>query len=972
MRTKSKESATRKKIDLMLKNLSWNTDEESPDCNVFTERAKLVEQSKKFKGYEPDYVIYQSGTDTPIAIIEAKRKGQKIDQAIEEACKKYADPLGVKIVFAYDGAFFKSWHTKAKKELFTDGIAVTQLLTEKKLLRFIAEGHSISELTPAIKHSRSELITIFQSANNLLRKEGLREGIERFSEFANLLFLKLISEMEKDRATKGEKRILDDEYCWDAFADLDATMMMRYINNTVLPHLVAEYNDSGDVFQNRLLIQKPKTLEQIVKKLSATNFIDTDSDVKGDAFEYFLRDSITVGNDLGEYFTPRHLVKLMIELVEPKFGEKVYDCACGTAGFLISSFNYIKKRSAMTKANFEILKEDTIYGGEITSTAKIAKMNMILAGDGHTNIKQLDSLENPIDGEYDVCLSNPPYGQTTDFGDFYPVPSNNGDSVFIQHIYKSLKDSRESRAAVVIPEGLLFREDMKDVRKFLLKNTSIIAVISLPRGVFRPYVKENKTDIIVFKKGHPEGTKSVWFYNLEADGFDLTSDFRKPVPENDIPDLLGKWNDKAESSKSWNVDIEKIIANNYKLIAKDYQPKEMAIESHFPVVKFSSIMREVKQGLVVDEEKEYVRITAKYHGGGIQVRDRIKGKNLKVKRQKIIKGDQLLVAEIDAKNGSYGVVPSDLDGAIVSSHYFLFELDKSKVRPKYLDYVMRFGHYEELIKRFVKGTTNYADIRSTDVLRLMIPLPSSLLIQDEIIDKISRQVRIKDDAEKMLHSLEEAAIDDHFFKSQTTKKLPEKVEIDPKYKLTPNSSKFFVEMAALDELRGRISNFKEVESKSSGLTRFKDNDILFGRITPCTENGKIGIVNGLGGEVGLGSTEFVVISPKSKSGIDPEWLYYYLKSHEVRKQAINSMNGTTGRKRVSKKFFEELNIPILPHSEQVAQAKELRGYTEVKDGLTKAIKLSEAAIDNILLGILKIDQKTVTAAKPTTLNDYLA
>ena len=655
--TRPLESTTRKKIDLMLTNLGWKTDEDSSNCNVFTERAKTVEQDKKFGGNNPDYVLYQSGTDTPIGIIEAKRKGQKIDEAVKDAEEKYAEPLGVEVILAYDGAFFKSWHTKAKKELQIDGVVVTQLLTERKLLRFVAEGHSISELTPTVKHSRAELITIFEAANNLLRKEGLREGIERFTEFANLLFLKLISEMEKDREAKGEQRILEEVYCWDAFANLDAPRMLKYINDTVLPHLVKEYNHSGDVFQSKLLIQNPNTLEKIVKKLSGTNFIDTDSDVKGDAFEYFLRDSITIGNDLGEYFTPRHLVNLMIELVEPKFGESVYDCAAGTAGFLISAFSYIKKRTAMTDANFKILKEDTVYGRELTSTAKIAKMNMILTGDGHTNIEQTDSLEHPVMGRYDVALSNIPYGQETDYGSLYPVPSNNGDSIFLQHIFKSLKDKPESRAAVVIPEGLLFRDDMVELRKYLLKNADIVAVISLPRGVFRPYVKENKTDIIIFRKD-AKGTKSVWFYNLEADGFDLSSDFRRPVPENDIGDLLGKWNAKAESDKSWNVDIQTIKANNHKLIAKEYAPKEQAIVSHFPIVKFSTIMREAKQTVRIAEANEYTRIKVEWYGRGIRFRDKKRGKDIKVKEQKVTKAEQFVVAEIDAKMGSYGVIPS--------------------------------------------------------------------------------------------------------------------------------------------------------------------------------------------------------------------------------------------------------------------------------------------------------------------------
>lgn len=144
--TKPLEVATRKKIDLMLTNLGWNDDEESPTCNAFAGRAKTIEQRSLFKGKQPDYVLYQSGTDTPIAIIEAKRKGESIDDAVSQGAD-YAKASGVKIVFAYDGAFFKSWHVDFGKELFIDNVAITQLISERRVVKFLEQGYSISELT---------------------------------------------------------------------------------------------------------------------------------------------------------------------------------------------------------------------------------------------------------------------------------------------------------------------------------------------------------------------------------------------------------------------------------------------------------------------------------------------------------------------------------------------------------------------------------------------------------------------------------------------------------------------------------------------------------------------------------------------------------------------------------------------------------------------------------------------------------
>ncbi|SNQ59266.1 N-6 DNA methylase [Candidatus Methanoperedens nitratireducens] len=512
--TKSLESATRKKADFLLNSLGWVTDEDSPNCNVITERAKTLEQNERLRGNKPDYLLYETGTDIPIAVIETKRKGQSLNSALDDGINKYALPLNIPLVFATDGTLFKTIHVKDNKELRIDGHTVIELLSEKRMLRFVKEGSDISETSKEARHTREELLRIFKWTNDLLRKEGLREGIERFTEFANFIFLKLVSELEEDSIKNGEPRLLEDKYCWKSFSDLDGTRMLEYINGVILPYLVSEYNHSGEVFQNQLSIKNPKTLKIIVDKLSELTLINADSDVKGDAFEYFLKNSVTIGNDLGEYFTPRHIVRLMVELMNPQFGEKIYDPTCGTGGFIIEAFRHIKQSCKLTKSNMDVLKEHTIYAGEITNTARIAKMNMILAGDGHTNIKQLDSLANPIKGEYDVVLANIPYGQETDWGDYYPIPSKQADCVFIQHILMSLNE--KGRAAVIVPEGFLFRGGAdRKTREYLIKYHNLHAVISLPARIFLPYTS-SKTDILIFEKGKKQKRlvfrlKSRWF-----------------------------------------------------------------------------------------------------------------------------------------------------------------------------------------------------------------------------------------------------------------------------------------------------------------------------------------------------------------------------------------------------------------------------------------------------------------------------
>lgn len=568
--TPLRETSTRKKIDQWLINLGWNTDEESPDCNVTTERALTEEQRRRLKGKEPDYILYKSGTTEILATIEAKAKGEDLVKAIDDAVRKYAKPLDIPIVFATDGSFFRTWYHKDGSILRIDNEPVNQLFGEQVILRFVNEGSAIVFESPKVQFTREQLITVFKWTNDKLRKVGLRQGVERFTEFANLLFLKLISEIEDFNEAHGEPRRLERKYCWDMFAKLDADQMMDYINDTVLPKLVDRYNKSGDVFQRRIGIptEKASTLKDIVDKLSELTLINTDSDIKGDAFEYFLKDSVTVGNDLGEYFTPRHIVRLMVDIADPQFSEKVYDPTCGTGGFLIEAFRHVKRLCKATPDNIRVLTKETVWGVELTNTARIAKMNMILTGDGHTNITQTDCLKNPVDNRYDVVLANPPYGQETDFGDLYPVPSKQADCVFVQHIMKSLNES--GRAVVIVPEGFLSRTGTdKRTRRLLLEQFDVEAVISLPAGVFQPYTA-SKVNILVFRRGSGS-TKRVWFYDMKNDGFDLGAT-RKPIPLTDLPDLRAKWELKPTSANSWWADIKEIEAEDDDLTIQQYNP----------------------------------------------------------------------------------------------------------------------------------------------------------------------------------------------------------------------------------------------------------------------------------------------------------------------------------------------------------------------------------------------------------------
>lgn len=409
----------------------------------------------------------------------------------------------------------------------------------------------------------------------MLRGEGLRAGIERFGEFANILFLKLISESEQIKRESGIPTKFDVACSWDSIKQIPISTRIEYINKTVYDKLNALYDT--DIF-TPLQIRDASILKEIMDKLDPLMLTDVDSDVKGDAFEYFLKASTSTKNDLGEYFTPRHIVKTMVRLVNPQIGEKIYDPFCGTGGFLIESFRYIHNNMARTEANMKTLRESTVYGNEITNTARITKMNMILAGDGHSNIKMLDSLANPIDGTetymengvlhhrgFDIVLANMPYSQKTKHGNLYDLPNTNGDSICVQHCMKAINSAAENgRMALVVPEGFLFRKDLAKTREYLLEHCQLQSIISLPQGVFLPYTGV-KTDIIYATKVNKkvkssEKKKDFWYFDVKSDGYTLDNHRRKL----EMPSDLAKYEeyrklDVEEIEESLDVGHEKAL-----------------------------------------------------------------------------------------------------------------------------------------------------------------------------------------------------------------------------------------------------------------------------------------------------------------------------------------------------------------------------------------------------------------------------
>ena len=602
-------------IDNQLRNLGWTNDPQSANRNVYQQRVKTQAQRQKLQGLKPDYILYPSNSSAPLAVIEAKRKGRNIHGALRQGTE-YANRLDAPLVFATDGVFTKTIHARVQKPLILNGEELDELIREALAIKYIGTNE-VQTLGKRVIQSRSELISIFSTVNNLLREEGLQKGLERFTEFSNILFLKVLSEIEDGKEECGEQSFIDPAYRWNHFRNKKGPELLSYVSDTVLKWFSREYQDDN-IFQP-LQIKHPDNLRQIIDLLDGLQLTDINADIKGDAFEYFIRSySASNPSDLGEIFTPRHIVKTMVRLLKPEIGEKICDPFCGTGGMLIAAFKYLMDTMPRNGGNLETLGARTVYGTELTKTASIAKMNMILAGDGHNNILRRDSLAHPVDGKYDVVVTNMPFSQKTRYGELYDVPSRNGDIVCPQHCFRSLVDG--GRMAIIVPEGFLSRSDraFEDVRRFLLDRATLKSVISLPRGAFEPY-NRTKTNILYFTDAKVSGTKNrYWSFDVKNDGYTLDKRRRPVANENDLDLVLSETNpagepeDYVESLGILGIDVGKVRANHYILAAAHY--RTVGLKSRYPTVRLEDILEPAAGDTIGDAGDAPVMSITMEHG----------------------------------------------------------------------------------------------------------------------------------------------------------------------------------------------------------------------------------------------------------------------------------------------------------------------------------------------------------------------
>ena len=450
-------------------------------------------------------------------------------------------------------------------------------------------------------------------SDNLRAKEAAMLGLPYQSIFA-------------DEVQIGDRTVDGKQLKWSAFHHFPAGRLYTIMQEWVFPFIKNLHDNKNSAYSKYMAdaifkLPTPLMLSKVIDALDEIYRIMSDSqlsDVRGDVYEYLLAKIATAGVN-GQFRTPRHIIRMMVELMDPKAEDVICDPACGTSGFLVAAGEYLKERRK-EEIFFNRQKKDhymnhMFFGYDMDRTMlRIGAMNMMTHGIENPYIEYKDSLsdQNADRDKYSLILANPPFKGSLDADivstDLLKVcKTKKTELLFLALFLRMLRVG--GRCACIVPDGVLFGSSTAHVaiRKALIEENRLEAVISMPSGVFKPYAGVS-TGILVFTKTGHGGTDNVWFYDMKADGFSL-DDKRNPVAENDIPDVMTRFHNLAaeetreRTEQSFFVPKEEIVGNDYDLSINKYKKAEYKPVEYPPTSEILANLRELEReiGKAMDE-----------------------------------------------------------------------------------------------------------------------------------------------------------------------------------------------------------------------------------------------------------------------------------------------------------------------------------------------------------------------------------
>jgi type I restriction enzyme M protein len=457
---------------------------------------------------------------------------------------------------------------------------------------------------------------------------GLSNPLTAIEQISYLIFMKRLDDLDTHEKMGAEARkqpyksiFKGQENCrWSHWKNFSAEDIYKHVTETVFPFIKNLHNGQNVLYSEYMkdatfMIPKPSLLQEAVSLIDEIEIAEK-PDIQGDIYEHLLGQLKTAGKN-GQFRTPRHIIRMMVELVDPDIGQKICDPACGTGGFLIAAYQHVLKKyttpdmvkidedgtphglfgdKIVKKEHWNLLWKETFYGFDFEITMiRIALMNMILHGITQPNIRQIDTLSKRFEQKpiYDAVLANPPfagYVDKSEINDVFKLDTTKTELLFVELFYNLLKVG--GKAAVIIPNGVLFGSSNAHIkaRQLLLENSDLQAVISMPSGVFQPYSGVG-TAVLVFVKGGR--TEKVWFYEMKADGYSLDQKRDFVDGRGDIPDIISKFKGgRIESDKIVLVPFSEIKKNDYNLSISRYkQVEHEEVEYEEPEVLIEKVSR---------------------------------------------------------------------------------------------------------------------------------------------------------------------------------------------------------------------------------------------------------------------------------------------------------------------------------------------------------------------------------------------
>lgn len=662
-----------------------------------------------------------------------------------------------------------------------------------------------------------ELSNIVKRIRKEMRKDaGLNGDLDRIPQFTWILFLKAFDDLEKKRQliqTNKYKYVIENPYRWRDWASdeekgLTGDELLTFVNNKLLPYLRelkgTNENDPRDLIasifketNNRML--SGYLLRDVVNSINKVNFNSKDDIFTiSHIYESMLKELRDAAGDSGEFYTPRPVVRFIVDRVEPKLGEKVYDPACGTGGFLVEAFEKLKSQIKNTK-DLELLQYHTFYGTEKKPLPYLlSMMNLQLHEIDSPNIIRNNSLAVSINEikesqKYNIIITNPPFGGEEEKGILsnFPIHLRTSETtlLFLILIMKSLK--KGGRAGVIVPDGILSSTGAgTEIRKMLVEEFNLHTIVKLPEGVFSPY-----TDIpsnIIFFNNDGVSKNSIWYYDLPLPEGRKKYTKTMPLKFEEFMECIELWQERPDMENSWNIKYEDILKSNYNLdnknptISYNYENKKPIeiiedIKEHMTKLsenitdfnknlelnknklygaKFerkviNSFAKQVKRKVDISDTELYTFLGMRSSCKGLFAKSEKSGNEVKAESACLVKKGDFVYSRLFARNGSFGIATEEHDDCVVSGEFPIFEINQDIVLSEYLLLYFSLPSVWEYVESKCKGTTKASRFRFKEqfFLEMKIPVPN-LEVQKEIIS-LSKKLKQFSKVEKLIAAKQE-------------------------------------------------------------------------------------------------------------------------------------------------------------------------------------------------------------------------